>query len=188
MEQAKQLLREEIKQKCKEIKEIHAQVAATHLRNNIQPLIDRANHIAIYHAYLWEISLAPIIKYAQKKGKPLYQPIAYKHTKFMKCDVYNPSLTNIFYPPEFVLQDEMPWYNLDLILLPLVAVDKNGYRLGKGGGYYDTTLLDISKSKSHSILCGVGFESQLVEVVPKHEWDIKLDYFASDKELIKFTN
>ena len=186
MEQAKQSLREEIKQRCKDIPDDLAQVAAIHLFANLKPLIDESNYIAIYHAYLWEISLAPIIEYALSQGKYLYQPIAYKHTKLMRCDIYNKSNTKIFYSPEFLLKDEIKWYNLDLILLPLVAVDKAGYRLGKGGGYYDTTLLDISRSKTHPILCGAGFNNQLVDVVPKHEWDIRLDYFASDKQLIKF--
>jgi 5-formyltetrahydrofolate cyclo-ligase len=186
MEDAKQLLREEIKLQCENISDALAQIAATQLCANIKLLIDQADHIVIYHAYLWEISLASIIEYALSQGKHLYQPIAYRDSKLMKCDVYNFSQTDIFYPPEFVLKDKIEWYNLDLILLPLVAVDKSGYRLGKGGGYYDTTLLDISKFKTHPILCGVGFDTQLVDVVPKHDWDIKLDYFASNKQLTKF--
>ena len=187
MEHAKHSLREEIKQQCKSIPKDQAQVAAYNLLTNIKSLIGQANHVAIYHAYLWEISLTPVIDYALSQGKHLYQPIAYKHTKLMKCAAYDQAATQIFYLPEFTLQDEVKWYNLDLILLPLVAVDKNGYRLGKGGGYYDTTLLDISRSITHPILCGVGFNSQLVDIVPKHDWDIRLDYFASDKQLIKYT-
>ena len=187
MENAKKILREEIKQQCKKIPKDQAQFAAHDLLVNVKLLIDQARHIAIYHAYLWEISLTPIIDYALFQGKNLYQPIAYKHTKLMKCDVYDRAINQIFYLPEFALQDEMKWYNLDLILLPLIAVDKSGYRLGKGGGYYDTTLLDISRSITHPILCGVGFNNQLIDVVPKHDWDIRLDYFASDQQLIKFT-
>ena len=101
---------------------------------------------------------------------------------------YNTTDTSIFINDEDYIkyQKHSRWYNLDLILLPVVAVDSLGFRLGKGGGYYDATL---SEKKSNStIFCGVGYSCQYLEheLIPNDEWDIRLDYFVSDKNITKF--
>ncbi len=66
----------------------------------------------------------------------------------------------------------------DLILVPLIAVDGNGTRLGRGKGHYDRALARLKKSGAR--LIGVGWSLQrLTETIPAHEWDVPLDAFAS---------
>ena len=66
----------------------------------------------------------------------------------------------------------------DLILVPLIAVDSNGTRLGRGKGHYDRALARLKKSGAR--LIGVGWSLQrLTEAIPAHEWDVPLDAFAS---------
>ena len=66
----------------------------------------------------------------------------------------------------------------DLIFVPLIAIDGNGTRLGRGKGHYDRALVRLRKSGAR--LIGVGWPLQrLTETIPADEWDIPLDAFAS---------
>jgi 5-formyltetrahydrofolate cyclo-ligase len=66
----------------------------------------------------------------------------------------------------------------DLILVPLIAVDAAGTRLGRGKGHYDRALARLKKGGAR--LVGVGWQLQrLTEVIPSDEWDVPLDAFAS---------
>ena len=58
---------------------------------------------------------------------------------------------------------EFPLDQIDLILCPAYAYDSSGRRLGKGGGFYDTLLAQISE---HTAIWGVAFEQQMLSVVP----------------------
>jgi len=63
---------------------------------------------------------------------------------------------------------------LDLILVPGVAFDMRGGRLGRGGGYYDRLLSEVS-----GVTCAVAFDHQIVEAVPAEPHDIHLDYILT---------
>ncbi|HLX55041.1 MAG TPA: 5-formyltetrahydrofolate cyclo-ligase [Aquella sp.] len=182
----KQPIRDQIKLQLKTYTVKVREDAANNLLINLKPLLDNASTIAVYHAHGYELNLNNVIDYCVSNEKKLYQPLSYKHSKHMVLTKYNANYPQIFSEKEFVPETCFEWYNLDLILLPLIAVDKLGFRLGKGGGYYDTTLMDMQNNTSGPILCGVGFDSQLIEHVPKNDWDTQLDYFASEKQLIKF--
>jgi len=78
-----------------------------------------------------------------------------------------------------------PLVEPDLILVPLIAIDGNGTRLGRGKGHYDRSLTRLKKSGAR--LIGVGWPLQrLVETIPTDEWDILLDAFASPDGLELF--
>ena len=66
----------------------------------------------------------------------------------------------------------------DLIFVPLIAVDGNGTRLGRGKGHYDRALARLRKNGAS--LVGVGWPLQrLVDTIPADAWDVPLDAFAS---------
>ena len=75
---------------------------------------------------------------------------------------------------------------MDVILLPLLAFDRHGHRLGTGGGWYDRSLAFLNRAvrPASPLLVGVGYAFQQTESVPAAEWDIDLDYVATDAELI----
>ncbi len=73
----------------------------------------------------------------------------------------------------------------DLILVPLIAIDAHGTRLGRGKGHYDRALVRLKKSGAR--LIGVGWAIQrLVEAIPADEWDVPLDAFASPEGVETF--
>ncbi|HVX04553.1 MAG TPA: 5-formyltetrahydrofolate cyclo-ligase [Rhodanobacteraceae bacterium] len=76
--------------------------------------------------------------------------------------------------------------DMDVILLPLLAFDREGHRLGTGGGWYDSSLafLRAGPRPAAPLLVGIGYAFQEVEAIPAEPWDVDLDYIATDSELI----
>ena len=193
MQEYKKILREEIITTCKKISHDYMDNASNQIVQHSHKLLLPAINIAVYRAYMWEMNLNPLIQYCISLHKKVFQPIAFKHDKNMLLEPYCASKTNIFTltTNTHSIDHAIKWYNLDLIFIPVVAVDKMGRRLGKGGGYYDTTLANIRNNLNVNknvapILCGVGYSCQLVEQIPIDVWDIRLDYFLSEDTLIKF--
>jgi len=65
------------------------------------------------------------------------------------------------------------------ILVPLVAFDKNNYRLGYGGGFYDRTIAYLEKRKKIFTI-GIGFYDQKIDVLPRMKFDKKLDLIITE--------
>lgn len=76
--------------------------------------------------------------------------------------------------------------DMDVILLPLLAFDRAGNRLGTGGGWYDTSLAFLRPQPRPAVplLVGIGYAFQEVEAVDAADWDVPLDYIATDAGLI----
>lgn len=154
------------------------------LFERLRPLLQRAKKVAIYYATDGEIDLRKLMEYCASQSIELYAPVANRSSRSMRFELITDLRPrDIFYPENYELETEIKWYNLDLVILPLLAVDHLGYRLGQGGGYYDTTF---AKRQSQPLLCGVGYSWQLCEQIPHESWDLKLDYFASESDLVKF--
>ena len=73
----------------------------------------------------------------------------------------------------------------DIILTPCLAFDKNGFRLGYGGGYYDKTFSYLKKIKHKFISIVVAYEKQLVSEVIHDNFDQKINYILTEKDLYK---
>lgn len=67
---------------------------------------------------------------------------------------------------------------LDVVLLPCVAVDRRGHRLGFGAGYYDRAL--AGSHPGRPLLAGVAFDVQVVEEVPARPWDVPLQALVTE--------
>jgi 5-formyltetrahydrofolate cyclo-ligase len=73
----------------------------------------------------------------------------------------------------------------DALIVPLLAVDEEGWRLGYGGGFYDRTLEGFRARKSVTAV-GVGFNTQIVPEVPHGPDDQRLDWLLTDKRACAF--
>jgi len=80
---------------------------------------------------------------------------------------------NRFGIDEPVSGEFVPPRNLDLVLLPLVAWDESGLRLGMGAGYYDRILADVA-DRQKPLRVGAAYEVQKVPQLPADPWDVRL--------------
>ncbi|WP_266158887.1 5-formyltetrahydrofolate cyclo-ligase [Dyella silvatica] len=77
-------------------------------------------------------------------------------------------------------------FQLDLVLVPLLAFDRRGHRLGYGGGYYDRSFSFLREQvrPTEPLLVGIGYDFQELPAIDAESWDVPLDYIATDRELI----
>ena len=72
----------------------------------------------------------------------------------------------------------------DILLVPLVAFDKNLNRLGYGGGYYDRLIAKLSKKKK-ILKIGLALSVQKINEVPVNKYDKRLDYIVTNKYILR---
>lgn len=70
---------------------------------------------------------------------------------------------------------------VDVAVVPLLAVNGSGYRLGYGGGYYDRFFKDRDCLK-----VGIGYYFQLTEEFVQDEWDVPLDLYICERGIMRF--
>jgi 5-formyltetrahydrofolate cyclo-ligase len=75
---------------------------------------------------------------------------------------------------------EIPLGELDLILVPGIAFDLNGRRLGRGKGFYDRLL-----ASAHGFKCGVAFDEQILKAVAAGIHDIRMDFILTPTRCVK---
>ena len=105
-----------------------------------------------------------------QKGEPLIFRCWTPETKMQKV------VWNILEPAEG------PAVEPDMLLIPLVGFDKDGYRLGYGAGFYDRT---IAAMKKRPVTVGVGFELQRMETIRPHVHDIPMDYIITENGVVR---
>ncbi len=78
---------------------------------------------------------------------------------------------------------DAPEVDPDILIVPLLAFDRAGYRLGFGAGYYDMTLTALRARKTIAAV-GIAFAAQEVPAVPRTERDARLDLVLTEREVI----
>ena len=149
-----------------------------------------SRHIACYLANDGEIDPHQLIEHAWFCGKQVYLPILSPLKKALYFAPYHADSKlqlNRFNIPEPTCNPSQ-WktaQQLDLLLLPLVAFDEQGNRMGMGGGFYDRTLAYLQHRQywRKPILAGLAHEIQKVERLDSQSWDIPLDYIMTEKRL-----
>jgi 5-formyltetrahydrofolate cyclo-ligase len=79
---------------------------------------------------------------------------------------------------------EAPEVLPDVLLVPLLAFDREGFRLGYGGGFYDRTLEKLRALKEVTAI-GIAYAGQEMDTVPRDEFDQRLDWIMTEKETFK---
>ena len=74
---------------------------------------------------------------------------------------------------------------IDFIVVPALAYDRSGNRLGRGAGFYDRFL---SQKGLGAVTCGLAFDEQGVDAVPVHDHDWPVAILVTDKEVLRFNN
>jgi len=154
------------------------------------PELLSAKSIASYLPYNGEISAHAIHK-AQMNANLFLPRINSFHRSSMqfhsannklninKFGIYEPIATE---PPKAIS-------SFDIILIPLVAFDRKGNRLGMGGGFYDRALAFRKQRRfiKRPLLVGLAHHFQEIEAINAESWDIPLDAVLTDQELIKIS-
>ena len=80
---------------------------------------------------------------------------------------------------------DSPAVDPDVLIVPLLAFDRRGYRLGYGAGYYDMTLTAL-RAKKPVVAVGIAYAAQEVDTVPTTPRDARLDLVLTEQETIDF--
>lgn len=91
--------------------------------------------------------------------------------------------------PECAAADLISAADMDVVLVPLLGFDRNGHRLGSGGGYYDRSFafLNARSGIGRPVLVGIGYAAQEIPPLEPMPWDVRLDFVATERELIETT-
>ena len=136
-----------------------------------------------YYPSNYEIDDLAILDFLEKKNFKVSLPIIKKDNqmnfyrwsrndplKINKFGIPEPLSSKVFYP--------------DILLVPLVAYDSSLNRLGYGGGYYDRYIEKIEKIKK-VIKIGLAFSFQKISSIPTNQYDKKLDFIVTEKEILR---
>jgi 5-formyltetrahydrofolate cyclo-ligase len=162
-------------------------LAANHITQSA--IFQNSKSIACYLAVKNEIDTTKLIEKIWSSNKACYLPLVDpKHYGEMKFIQYLPDdkLTiNRFgiKEPVFNKTKLIKPQDLDLVIMPLMAFDNIGYRIGTGGGYYDRAFAFLKNNGKKPILLGLAYALQEVPQIPQEKWDIKLNGVATEKEL-----
>tara|TARA_B100000989_G_scaffold249084_1_gene196634 strand:- start:783 stop:1316 length:534 start_codon:yes stop_codon:yes gene_type:complete len=132
-----------------------------------------------YYPYNREIDILQILEKFEKKNFITTLPKIKKNSQmnFFQWSTNDPLAINKFGIPEPI--SEMVRYP-DVLLLPLVAFDKDFNRIGYGGGFYDRYIKKIRKRKK-VLTIGFAYTFQKVKKIPTNNYDIKLDFIITNK-------
>lgn len=155
-----------------------------------QAFFQSATRIGTYRQSDGEVDPKPLQRrFSDVKQWFLPRLAADSSTAMMFAEICDgtPLVANRFGIPEPAIASSRSEHaaSMELILLPLVGFDRNGNRLGMGGGYYDRMLVDVPTVESGGpLLVGLAHACQECRQISPHSWDIKLNLIITDGELI----
>ncbi|MFA6440354.1 MAG: 5-formyltetrahydrofolate cyclo-ligase [Bacteriovoracaceae bacterium] len=182
-------LREELKRKRLEISKNEVQKRSKLIVEELLSLPDffRAD---IVHTYIStknnEVDTHDLIRLLLKQKKRVVVPIADKATKTMRhSELF--SLSELVGGAYGILEPRMcrpvPVSDLQVVIVPALAVDRKGHRLGFGAGFYDRFLHDV---KLPTI--ALAYDFQVIDEVPQEPTDVPVSYVVTDREIIRCRN
>lgn len=166
-------------------------LAARNLTRQLQrlPLFIRARHIAGHWPADGEISPLPFLRELQRQGKTVYLPEVLTNGQlgFRRFHIAAHLGQNRYGIPEPLSREHRFPQDLDIVLMPLVGFDRQGNRLGMGGGYYDRTFAFLRQQAWHRrpVLVGLAHDFQQVASLSHDDWDIPLQVIVTDTSVIR---
>ena len=148
-----------------------------------------AKNIFIYISYDSEINTKGIIKKALRDNKKIYVPRTEFKTRLMDA-VEITSLNNLIESEYGILEPsvEEPHIDpneIDLIVVPGVAFDRNGGRMGYGAGFYDRYFKKINEDNMKKVIkLALAYDFQILEKIPMNEQDVPVNYIITETKFI----
>jgi 5-formyltetrahydrofolate cyclo-ligase len=185
MSNSKSDLRQHIREALGKISLAVRTVESMDLCARLEPQLHSAHRILFYAPLADELDVWPLLEKLLKTSTVCALPAFDDATQFysarrvknLETDIF----TGKFGVSEPLLElEEIPLNQFDLVLVPGVAFDLSGNRLGRGRGFYDRILAQAS-----GIKCGVGYEFQLREEIPTEAHDAKVDFIFTPNRCVK---
>ena len=147
--------------------------------------------VSIYSPIKNEVPTETITSYIRESGKKCFLPLIDKdlNNKEMKFSEFTSQTTlvkNKFNIPESSNSSLIMASELELVIMPLVAFDNKGYRLGMGQGYYDFTFKNFQLNKKQVFL-GLAYDFQKIGSCHPEEHDLKMDAVICPSGIYKFS-
>jgi 5-formyltetrahydrofolate cyclo-ligase len=183
-----QEIRQQFRSKRSQLSSLEQNICSAQLALQViqSKIFQSSKNIAFYLATNGEADPTLILQTAWQQHKNCYLPIVTQEKKLLFApyffnDELIPNRYNILEPKNqnnLITPDQ-----LDLVLVPLVAFDKHGHRLGMGAGYYDRTFafLNTTPPPPKPFLLGLAYEWQKVEKLSRESWDVKLNGVATER-------
>ena len=131
----------------------------------------KAKTIMFYVSFGSEVNTLDMIK-ESLNDKTICVPVCKKNKIIPSIikDIKELNKKNKYKIPEPSKIKKIDKKDIDLVIVPAVVFDKRNHRIGYGKGYYDNFLKNF-KGKT----IGLAFKMQILEIIPKDEWDVRLD-------------
>ena len=170
--------------RAEEIQEKSALIKA-HLEN--LDAYQKSNTVMVYLNFRSEVLTDELIENLFKQGKKVVVPISIKGTRTLLLseikslsDDLELDFYNIRVPKKESIKEVSP-ADIDFVITPGVAFSKDKYRMGYGGGYYDTF---IEKLRADALTCALAFDVQIFDKIPKEEHDKQMNYVITENGCI----
>jgi 5-formyltetrahydrofolate cyclo-ligase len=187
-------LRKKIRKQRKQVSVLQQQYSEQHILNRLRhlPEFKHAKHIGIYLHAFGEIQTRKIIEYCFHQKKSVYLPMICNMNQrlvWVKISLHQFYNQRFSYHP-FGMQEPMASRgqhvsHLDLLIMPLLACDAFGTRIGMGGGFYDKTLASAPYHRPFRL--GLAHAFQLVpQTLIREPWDQPLDGLLMPQQFLRF--
>lgn len=146
-------------------------------------LLDEGSVVAGYWSCGSEISVLPLMRKIYSYGYPVALPAVKEYNHHLVFRRWQPELTlRRDYMGIPCPEDDQPVLLPTILLVPLLAFDVTGARLGQGMGFYDKIIYQL-RAKQPIAIIGVAYEIQKADHVPISAGDEKLDYIITEKKV-----
>lgn len=156
----------------------------------LKTFLKRGRKMAVYWPVGSELRLDGLVAAARSRGVRLYLPYIEKGQRRLWFTPYpnkphteRRTRRNLAIP-QFAGR-KIRAHELQAVLVPLVGIDADGYRMGQGGGFYDTSL-SCARYGRAPLKIGVGFACQVWENLPLEAHDVRLDVWVCEQGIRRF--
>ena len=141
--------------------------------------LERAQVVGGYRAIRGEVDLDAALTRLHDAGAMVTVPrVSGVRLDFLPWSPTSETVAGSFGIDEPINGEPLPFTQHDVVLVPLVAFDETGQRLGQGGGFYDRAI--AAAGASRPLLIGVAHAFQQVRSVPIEAWDMPLDAVVTE--------
>jgi 5-formyltetrahydrofolate cyclo-ligase len=126
----------------------------------------------------------PLAAMAAHQG-PVGVPVIMAPATPLRFRLWGPGVPMVAGDFGALIPAEGPWVEPAVVIVPLLAFDARGFRLGYGGGFYDRTLQGL-RSRGPVVAVGFAFAAQEVAAVPVDQYDQRLDAVVTEAGVRRF--